>query len=163
MLFLSLITLIYITFYYFSRIPLPYSFSFELRFILHAQILASDIIGEPTLILIDIACTERHRVFILTGNCRNSWLVSSSCDPSSCRIRSKPATQSHNMNNNTTNTTPVTSLTVSKPVRRAKRTSCMAQAHTTNSSANHSVPQPQQGMNMILRSADRVTRYSLRQ
>ncbi|XP_032678721.1 dual specificity protein phosphatase CDC14B isoform X5 [Odontomachus brunneus] len=76
--------------------------------------------------------------------------------------RSKPATQSHNINNNTTTTTPVTSLTVSKPVRRAKRTSCMAQAHTTNSSANHSVPQPQQGMNMILRSADRITRYSLR-
>ncbi|XP_032678720.1 dual specificity protein phosphatase CDC14C isoform X4 [Odontomachus brunneus] len=93
---------------------------------------------------------------------RNSWLVSNSCDPSSCRIRSKPATQSHNINNNTTTTTPVTSLTVSKPVRRAKRTSCMAQAHTTNSSANHSVPQPQQGMNMILRSADRITRYSLR-
>ncbi|XP_014480769.1 PREDICTED: dual specificity protein phosphatase CDC14B isoform X2 [Dinoponera quadriceps] len=93
---------------------------------------------------------------------RNSWLVGSSCDPSSCRIRSKPATQSHNINNNTTTTTPVTSLTVSKPVRRAKRTSCMAQAHTTNSSANHSVPQPQQGMNMILRSADRITRYSLR-
>ncbi|XP_024887221.1 dual specificity protein phosphatase CDC14C-like isoform X2 [Temnothorax curvispinosus] len=94
---------------------------------------------------------------------RNSWLVNSSCDPSSCRIRSKPATQSHNINNNTTTTNPVTSLTVSKPVRRAKRTSCMApQAHATNSSANHSVPQPQQRMNMILRSADRVTRYSLR-
>ncbi|XP_011692502.1 PREDICTED: dual specificity protein phosphatase CDC14B isoform X3 [Wasmannia auropunctata] len=77
--------------------------------------------------------------------------------------RSKPATQSHNINNNTTTTNPVTSLTVSKPVRRAKRTSCMAaQAHATNSSANHSVPQPQQRMNMILRSADRVTRYSLR-
>ncbi|XP_018366356.1 PREDICTED: dual specificity protein phosphatase CDC14B isoform X2 [Trachymyrmex cornetzi] len=94
---------------------------------------------------------------------RNSWLVNSSCDPSSCRIRSKPATQSHNINNNTTTTNPVTSLTVSKPVRRAKRTSCMAaQAHATNSSANHSVSQPQQRMNMILRSADRVTRYSLR-
>ncbi|XP_011633061.1 dual specificity protein phosphatase CDC14C-like isoform X1 [Pogonomyrmex barbatus] len=94
---------------------------------------------------------------------RNSWLVNSSCDPSSCRIRSKPTTQSHNINNNTTTTNPVTSLTVSKPVRRAKRTSCMAaQAHATNSSANHSVPQPQQRMNMILRSADRVTRYSLR-
>ncbi|XP_012234820.2 dual specificity protein phosphatase CDC14C isoform X1 [Linepithema humile] len=93
---------------------------------------------------------------------RNSWLVSSSCDPSSCRIRSKPATQSHNINNNTTTTNPVTSLTVSKTVRRPKRTSCMAaQAHATNSSANHSVPQPQR-MNMILRSADRVTRYSLR-
>ncbi|XP_011337620.1 dual specificity protein phosphatase CDC14C isoform X2 [Ooceraea biroi] len=95
---------------------------------------------------------------------RNTWLVSSSCDPSSCRIRSKPATQSHNINNNTTTTNPVTSLTVSKPVRRAKRTSCMAaQAHTTNSSANHSMTQPQQRMNMILRSADRVARYSLRQ
>ncbi|XP_011337621.1 dual specificity protein phosphatase CDC14C isoform X3 [Ooceraea biroi] len=94
---------------------------------------------------------------------RNTWLVSSSCDPSSCRIRSKPATQSHNINNNTTTTNPVTSLTVSKPVRRAKRTSCMAaQAHTTNSSANHSMTQPQQRMNMILRSADRVARYSLR-
>ncbi|CAL1688618.1 unnamed protein product [Lasius platythorax] len=96
---------------------------------------------------------------------RNNWLVSSSCDPSSCRIRSKPATQSHNINNNNTTTiNPVTSLTVSKSVRRAKRTSCMAaQAHATNSSANHTIPQPQQRMNMILRSADRVTRYSLRQ
>ncbi|XP_020292243.1 dual specificity protein phosphatase CDC14B isoform X2 [Pseudomyrmex gracilis] len=75
--------------------------------------------------------------------------------------RSKPTTQSHN--NNTTSTNTVTSLTVSKPVRKAKRTSCMAaQAHATNSSANHTVPQPQQRMNMILRSADRVTRYSLR-
>lgn len=94
---------------------------------------------------------------------RNNWLVSSSCDPSSCRIRSKPSTQSHSINNNTTTISPVTSLTVSKPVRRAKRTSCIAaQAHTTNSSANHAIPQPQQRMNMILRSADRVTRYSLR-
>lgn len=103
-------------------------------------------------------------LFILTGNCRNNWLVNSSCDPSSCRIRSKPATQSHNINNNTTTINAVTSLTVSKAVRRTKRTSCMAaQAHTTNSSANHTIPQPQQRMNMILRSADRVTRYSLRQ
>ncbi|KMQ92112.1 dual specificity protein phosphatase cdc14a [Lasius niger] len=101
----------------------------------------------------------------LNTNTGTSTVGHSSCDPSSCRIRSKPATQSHNINNNNTTTiNPVTSLTVSKSVRRAKRTSCMAaQAHATNSSANHTIPQPQQRMNMILRSADRVTRYSLRQ
>ncbi|KAK2587175.1 hypothetical protein KPH14_002924 [Odynerus spinipes] len=91
---------------------------------------------------------------------RNSWLVNNSCDPPTRRVRSKPTTQIHNINNNTTTTTPVTSMSISKPVTKASmRTSCISEARATNSSTNHSVPQPQPGMNMILRSADRVTRY----
>ncbi|XP_017888215.1 dual specificity protein phosphatase CDC14C-like isoform X2 [Ceratina calcarata] len=76
---------------------------------------------------------------------RNSWLVSN--------VKStKPTAQIHNINNNNTSTSnPVTSMSVSKPVTRASiRTSCIAKTHTTNSSANKSVPQPQRGMNMIL-------------
>ncbi|KAG7201960.1 hypothetical protein KM043_004664 [Ampulex compressa] len=89
-----------------------------------------------------------------------SWLESSSCDSPPRRIRSKPATQIRNINNNTTTDTPVTSITVSKPVTRASiRTSCITKAHPTKTSANHTVSQPQAGMNMILRSADRVNRY----
>ncbi|XP_043256826.1 dual specificity protein phosphatase CDC14C isoform X1 [Colletes gigas] len=98
---------------------------------------------------------------------RNSWLVNSTCDPPPRRVKStKPATQINNINNNnnnnnnTTTTTPVTSISASKPVTRASiRTSCITKTRTTNTSANHSVTQPQQGMNMILRSADRVNRY----
>ncbi|XP_033341404.2 cell division cycle protein 14 isoform X2 [Megalopta genalis] len=92
---------------------------------------------------------------------RNSWLVSSICDTSSRRIKStKPATQNHNINNNTTTTTPVSSISVSKPVTRASiRTSCITETRTSHESTNYSVSQPQQGMNMILRSADRVNRY----
>nr|XP_033341404.1 dual specificity protein phosphatase CDC14B-like isoform X2 [Megalopta genalis] len=92
---------------------------------------------------------------------RNSWLVSSICDTSSRRIKStKPATQIHNINNNTTTTTPVSSISVSKPVTRASiRTSCITETRTSHESTNYSVSQPQQGMNMILRSADRVNRY----
>ncbi|CAL7946631.1 unnamed protein product [Xylocopa violacea] len=84
---------------------------------------------------------------------RNNWLVSS--------VKStKSTTQIHNMNNNTSTSTPVTSMSVSKPVTRASiRTSCITKTHTTNSSANKSITQPQRGMNMILRSADRINRY----
>ncbi|XP_076244640.1 cell division cycle protein 14 isoform X2 [Calliopsis andreniformis] len=90
-----------------------------------------------------------------------SWLVNSTCDPPPRRVKStKPATQIHNINNNTTTTTPVTSISVSKPVTRAIiSSSCITETRTTNSPTNHSVTQPQQGMNMILRSADRVNRY----
>ncbi|XP_076658432.1 cell division cycle protein 14 isoform X4 [Halictus rubicundus] len=99
---------------------------------------------------------------------RNSWLVNSTCDPSPRRVKStKPATQIHNINNNnnTTTTTSVTSISVSKPVTRASiRTSCITETRTSHESTNYSVSQPQQGMNMILRSADRVNRYhSLKQ
>lgn len=97
---------------------------------------------------------------------RNSWLVNNSCDPPTRRVRSKPTTQIHNLNNNTTTTTPVTSMSISKPVIKASmRTSCIfSEARATNSSTNHSVPQQQPGTNMILRSADRAARYrSLRQ
>ncbi|XP_076750883.1 cell division cycle protein 14 isoform X2 [Xylocopa sonorina] len=75
---------------------------------------------------------------------RNNWLVSS--------VKStKSTTQIHNMNNNTSTSTPVTSMSVSKPVTRASiRTSCITKTHTTNSSANKSITQPQRGMNMIL-------------
>ncbi|XP_054006871.1 dual specificity protein phosphatase CDC14C isoform X1 [Hylaeus anthracinus] len=94
---------------------------------------------------------------------RNSWLVNSIRDSPPRHVKStKPATQIHNINNNnnTTTTTSVTSISVSKPVTRASiRTSCITETRTTNASANHSVAQPQQGMNMILRSADRVNRY----
>ncbi|XP_076668354.1 cell division cycle protein 14 isoform X3 [Andrena cerasifolii] len=91
---------------------------------------------------------------------RNSWLVNGTCDPPPRRVKStKPAIQIHSINNTTT-TTPVTSISVSKPVTRASiRSSCITETHTTNSSTNHSVTQPQPGMNMILRSADRVHRY----
>ncbi|XP_076279595.1 cell division cycle protein 14 isoform X5 [Lasioglossum baleicum] len=99
---------------------------------------------------------------------RNSWLVNSTCDPSSRRVKStKPATQIHNINNNnnTTTATSVTSISVSKPVTRASiRTSCITETRTSHESTNYSISQPQQGMNMILRSADRVNRYhSLKQ
>ncbi|KZC11006.1 Dual specificity protein phosphatase CDC14A [Dufourea novaeangliae] len=97
---------------------------------------------------------------------RNSWLVNSTCDPSSRRLKpTKPATQIRNINNNTTTATSVTSISVTKPVTRASiRTSCVPETRISNTSANYSVRQPQQGMNMILRSADRVNRYhSLRQ
>ncbi|XP_078048472.1 cell division cycle protein 14 isoform X3 [Augochlora pura] len=92
---------------------------------------------------------------------QNSWLVNSTCDPSSRRIKStKPATQIHNINNNTTTTTSVSSISVSKPVTRASiRTSCITETRTSHESTNYSVSQPQQGMSMILRSADRVNRY----
>ncbi|XP_076279596.1 cell division cycle protein 14 isoform X6 [Lasioglossum baleicum] len=94
---------------------------------------------------------------------RNSWLVNSTCDPSSRRVKStKPATQIHNINNNnnTTTATSVTSISVSKPVTRASiRTSCITETRTSHESTNYSISQPQQGMNMILRSADRVNRY----
>ncbi|XP_015188512.1 PREDICTED: dual specificity protein phosphatase CDC14B-like isoform X5 [Polistes dominula] len=97
-------------------------------------------------------------------NCKNGgWLtINNSYDPSTRRVRTKPTTQIHSINNNTT-TTP--SLSISKPVTKASiRSSCISEARATNSSTNHSVAQPQPGMNMILRSADRVTRYhSLRQ
>ncbi|XP_024940493.1 dual specificity protein phosphatase CDC14C isoform X2 [Cephus cinctus] len=90
---------------------------------------------------------------------RNTWLVSSSCEPSSRRVNSKPATQIHN-NNNNNNTAPVATISMSKPVTRASvRASCVAEARATISSTNHSVQQSQPSMNMILRSADRVTRY----
>ncbi|XP_076279594.1 cell division cycle protein 14 isoform X4 [Lasioglossum baleicum] len=92
-----------------------------------------------------------------------SWLVNSTCDPSSRRVKStKPATQIHNINNNnnTTTATSVTSISVSKPVTRASiRTSCITETRTSHESTNYSISQPQQGMNMILRSADRVNRY----
>ncbi|XP_031846819.1 cell division cycle protein 14 isoform X2 [Nomia melanderi] len=92
---------------------------------------------------------------------RNSWLVNNTCDPSSRRVKStKPATQIHNINNNTTTATPVTTISVSKPVTRASiRTPCITETRISHASANYSVSQPQQGMNMILRSADRVNRY----
>ncbi|XP_071861461.1 cell division cycle protein 14 isoform X1 [Bombus fervidus] len=92
---------------------------------------------------------------------RNSWLVNSTCEPSPPRVKStKPTTRLHNISNNTSSTTRVTTMPVSKPVTRASiKTSCITETQSTNSSANNLITQPQRGMNMILRSADRVNRY----
>ncbi|XP_046144397.1 dual specificity protein phosphatase CDC14B-like isoform X2 [Osmia bicornis bicornis] len=71
----------------------------------------------------------------------------------------------NNNNNNTSTSISVTSISIPKPsVTRAKmtksiRTSCITETRTTNAPTNSSVTQPQQGTNMILRSADRVNRY----
>ncbi|XP_014613173.1 PREDICTED: dual specificity protein phosphatase CDC14B isoform X1 [Polistes canadensis] len=99
---------------------------------------------------------------VVKRNCKNGgWLtINNSYDPSTRRVRSKPTTQIHSINNNTTTTASVTSMSISKTVTKASmRSSCISEARATNSSTNHSVAQPQPGMNMILRSADRVTRY----
>ncbi|XP_012252366.2 dual specificity protein phosphatase CDC14C-like isoform X2 [Athalia rosae] len=58
-------------------------------------------------------------------------------------------------------TRPVASFLVSKPVTRASvRASCIADTRPNVATTNRSAQQPQQpGMSMILRSADRVTRY----
>ncbi|XP_061931379.1 dual specificity protein phosphatase CDC14C isoform X2 [Apis cerana] len=82
---------------------------------------------------------------------RNNWLVNSTCEPSH-RIKStKPTTRLHNINNNTSSNTRVTSMSVSKPVTRASiKTSCLTETQTTNASANNLITQPQRGMNMIL-------------
>ncbi|XP_017754051.1 PREDICTED: dual specificity protein phosphatase CDC14B-like isoform X2 [Eufriesea mexicana] len=89
---------------------------------------------------------------------RNSWLVNT-CDTSPRVKTTKPTTRLHNINN-TSSSTRVTSIPVTKPVTRASiRTSCITETQTTNSSANSLITQPQRGMNMILRSADRVNRY----
>ncbi|XP_033341407.2 cell division cycle protein 14 isoform X5 [Megalopta genalis] len=120
--------------------------------------------GKLNLIKIKRSLPTNHNINTTTKSstvAQNSWLVSSICDTSSRRIKStKPATQNHNINNNTTTTTPVSSISVSKPVTRASiRTSCITETRTSHESTNYSVSQPQQGMNMILRSADRVNRY----
>lgn len=100
-----------------------------------------------------------------TKNYRNNWLVNSTCEPSHRVKSTKPTTRLHNINNNTSSNTRVTSMSISKPVTRASiKTSCLTETQTTNASANNLITQPQRGMNMILRSADRVNRYhSLRQ
>lgn len=91
---------------------------------------------------------------------RNNWLVNSTCEPSHRVKSTKPTTRLHNINNNTSSNTRVTSMSVSKPVTRASiKTSCLTETQTTNASANNLITQPQRGMNMILRSADRVNRY----
>ncbi|XP_046429492.1 dual specificity protein phosphatase CDC14C-like isoform X2 [Neodiprion fabricii] len=114
---------------------------------------------------------------------RNSWLVTNNCESSVRRINSKATTQirsinnnrnhinnnnnnnSNNVNNDVDSTSPVTSSSVSKPVTRSSvRASCVTEARTAVATTNRAALQPQPGMNMILRSADRVTRYhSLRQ
>ncbi|XP_076177795.1 cell division cycle protein 14 isoform X3 [Ptiloglossa arizonensis] len=105
------------------------------------------------------ARSQKNRINTLAGNEKE--------DPTKSVVlpRSTATSIAKRNNNNTTTTSSITSISVSKPVTRASiRTSCITETRTTNASANYSAMQLQQGMNMILRSADRVNRdHSLRQ
>lgn len=98
-------------------------------------------------------------------NCRNGRRVSGNCKPASCYVRPKSTTQPHPGKNETghVSTSCGKPAYVTKAVTRSSvrggEPGCNNE--TRAASTAHTIQQQSQPrMNMILRSADRVSRYS---
>ncbi|XP_023288649.1 dual specificity protein phosphatase CDC14B isoform X2 [Orussus abietinus] len=104
---------------------------------------------------------------------RNNRLANSSCETPCRRVNSKQVGQIYNNTNNNQHSSDnnncrsggsskstVIPTSASKPVTRSSvRASCVPETRVNVSTATHTIQSSQPGMSMILRSADRVTRY----
>ncbi|XP_015122657.1 dual specificity protein phosphatase CDC14C isoform X2 [Diachasma alloeum] len=91
---------------------------------------------------------------------RNTRRVTGNCKPTSCYVRPKTASQM--ASTKATASVGAKTMSVTKPVTRSNvRDTCLTDSRAAiSSTSNHPLQQSQSGMNMVLRSADRVSRYN---
>ncbi|XP_063993293.1 dual specificity protein phosphatase CDC14C isoform X4 [Diachasmimorpha longicaudata] len=90
----------------------------------------------------------------------NTRRMAGNCKPSSCYVRPKTASQIASAK--ATASVEAKTMSVTKPVTRSNlRDTCLTDNRAAiSSTSNHPLQQSQSGMNMVLRSADRVSRYN---